>query len=96
MMKQALMILLLAWSLAAMAAGSRYVMRVDGLVCPYCAYGVEKKLRQIEGVGKIDIDLDKGLVTVEVAEGVELGEEQMRQLFRDAGFTWRSMTRQDL
>lgn len=88
--------LILLWSLAAFAAGTQYVMRVDGLACPYCAYGIEKKLKAIEGVEMIDVDLDKGLVTVNVGEGVELTEPQMVQLFKDAGFTYRSMTKQPL
>lgn len=96
-MKRYLLIpLLLLWSLTAFAAGTQYAMRVDGLACPYCAYGIEKKLKQIEGVEKIDVDLEKGLVTVNVREGVEITEPQMKQLFKDAGFTYRSMTKQPL
>lgn len=83
--------LLLLWSLTALAAGTQYTLRVDGLACPYCAYGIEKKLKQIEGVEKIDVDLQKGLVVVDVREGVQLTEPQMQQLFKDAGFTYRSM-----
>ena len=94
-MKTRLLIaLLVAWlSQAAFAAGVEYQMRVDGLACPYCAYGVEKKLKAIDGVEKVQVDLDKGLVTVDVKEGTELTEPQMQQLFQDAGFTFRSMTR---
>jgi len=88
--------LLLLWSLAAIAAGTQYVMRVDGLACPYCAYGIEKKLNEIDGVENLDVDLDKGLVTVNVREGVELTEPQMVRLFNDAGFTYRSMTKHPL
>ncbi len=82
---------LLALPLVAQAAGVRYVMRVDGLACPYCAYGVEKKLKAIEGVERVDVDLDKGLVVVDAREGVVLTEEAMRKLMKDAGFTFRSM-----
>ena len=82
---------LLALPLAAQAAGVRYVMRVDGLACPYCAYGVEKKLKAIEGVERVDVDLDRGLVVVDAREGVVLTEEAMRKLMKDAGFTFRSM-----
>jgi len=71
-------------------------MRVDGLACPYCAYGVEKKLKAIEGVEKVHVDLNKGLVTVDVKAGTELTEAQMKQLFQDAGFTFRSMTRKEI
>ena len=97
MKKMIMMILLaLAWNTAALAAGTQYQMRVDGLACPYCAYGIEKKLNKVDGVEKIDIDLNKGLVIVNVADGVKLSEEQMTQLFRDAGFTYRSMSEQAL
>jgi len=93
MKKMIMMILLaLAWNTAALAASTQYQMRVDGLACPYCAYGIEKKLNKIDGVEKIDIDLNKGLVIVNVADGVKLTEEQMTRLFKDAGFTYRSMT----
>ena len=83
-------------SQAAFAAGLEYQMRVDGLACPYCAYGVEKKLKAIDGVEKVHVDLDKGLVTVDVKEGTELTDAQMQQLFQDAGFTFRSMTRREI
>lgn len=97
-MKKNIMIILLAlsWSVTALAAGTQYQMRVDGLACPYCAYGIEKKLNAIDGVEKIDIDLEKGLVIVNVAEGVKLSDEQMTRLFDDAGFSYRSKTERDL
>lgn len=43
MKRYLVVLLLLLWSLAALAAGTQYAMRVDGLACPYCAYGIEKK-----------------------------------------------------
>jgi mercuric ion binding protein len=92
----AVMLLSMIWSAATLAAGTEYRMRVDGLACPYCAYGIEKKLKAIEGVEKIDVNLDAGLVIVDVAEGVELTEPQMKTLLQDAGFTYRSMTEKPL
>ena len=78
------------------AAETHYEMRVDGLACPFCAYGIEKKLKAIEGTSKIDVDLDKGLVKVNVTDGKELTEEQMKKLFNDSGFTYRSMKKSTL
>lgn len=37
----------------AVAAQPRYQIEVAGLACPFCAYGIEKKLRAIEGVGRL-------------------------------------------
>jgi copper chaperone len=87
----ALMIIGLIASTSALADGTQYRMRVDGLACPYCAYGIEKNLKKIDGVEKIEVDLDKGLVIVDVASGATLTDEQMVKLFTDAGFTFRSM-----
>ncbi|VAX13397.1 hypothetical protein MNBD_GAMMA24-2134 [hydrothermal vent metagenome] len=78
------------------AAGSHYEMRVDGLACPFCAYGIEKKLKAIEGTSHISVDLNKGLVSVNMAEGKKLTDEQMKVLFNDAGFTYRSMKKEPL
>ncbi len=90
-MKHILFALLMAWSLTAWAGNTQYTMRVDGMACPYCAYGIEKKLKAIEGIQEIDIDLDKGLVIVIGNESVSLSDEQMKTLFQDAGFTFRNM-----
>jgi len=91
-MKRIIPVLLLMFlSFGAFAADTQYIMRVDGLACPYCAYGVEKKLSAIDGVQGIDVDLNTGIVQVSVADGVVLEEPAMKQLFRDAGFTFRSM-----
>ena len=84
------------WNAAAFAAGTEYQLRVDGLACPYCAYGIEKKLKKTEGVEKIDIDINNGVVRVNVAEGVKLTEAQMAKLINDAGFTLRGMTEEPL
>ncbi len=78
------------------AAGTHYEMRVDGLACPFCAYGIEKKLKAVEGTSDISVDLNKGLVKVNTVEGKELTEEQMKKLFNDAGFTYRSMKKTPL
>jgi len=80
----------------AQAAGTQYEMRVDGLACPFCAYGIEKKLKAIEGTSNISVDLNKGLVKVEITEGKSLTEDRMKKLFNDSGFTYRSMKKKSL
>ena len=80
--------LLLAPIHGALAQTTEYKIRVDGLACPFCAYGIEKKFNKIDGVKFIDMDLDKGIVTVE-ADSVKLDDAQLKKLFQDAGFTYR-------
>jgi copper chaperone CopZ len=92
-MKLILLFLLMVWNITAFAENSHYTMRVDGLACPFCAYGIEKKLKAINGVFEIDINLDKGLVIVIADEQLKLTNKQMTELFQDAGFSFRSMER---
>ena len=84
-------VLLLAVTQTAVADTTVYSIRVDGLACPYCAYGIEKKLNELDGVKFIDMDLDKGVVTVESYD-VKLNDKQLEQLFQDSGFTYRTKT----
>ncbi len=46
-----------------------YKVYVDGLSCPFCAYGIEKKFSKVKGVEKIDIDLKTGTTIVTMASG---------------------------
>lgn len=69
------------------AASSIYQLRVDGMPCPFCGYGIEKKLKSMKGVEKVDIDISKGVVTVTTSEGTTLTEQAMRKVVKDAGFT---------
>jgi len=72
------------------AAPPAYALQVDGLACPFCAYGIEKKLSSIKGVATIDVDIKKGQVIVTMTEGVDLPEQLAREKVKDAGFTLRS------
>ncbi len=90
-MKTLLFCLVLLASGPALAAGTQYQLRVDGLACPFCSYGIEKKFMQTPGVESVKFDLEQGLVIVSVAKGIRLSEEQLDALIKDAGFTLRGV-----
>ena len=71
----------------AFAAPAQYQLRVDGLACPFCAYGIEKELNRTDGVESIRIDINAGTVTVTMAEGATMTEAQASRIVEDAGFT---------
>ena len=64
---------------------------VDGLSCPFCAYGLEKKLQKMEGVEKIEIDVENAFVLLTVEHGKTVYEEVIRERVKDAGFTAREI-----
>ncbi len=67
-----------------------YTIRVDGLGCPFCAYGIEKQLSAINDVDSVVVDISKGLVNVTMQQDILLDKEQAQQAVTNAGFTLRS------
>ncbi len=69
-----------------------YELGVDGIACPFCAYGIEKELAAIPSVEKIDIDLGRGVITVRLKDGATLDEAAARKAAKNAGFSLRSFS----
>ena len=61
-------------------------IEVDGLSCPFCAYGLEKKLKQA-GSKDVLINLEEGEATMSVPKEQQPTEEELRKIVKDAGFT---------
>lgn len=83
------------WTGTALADGSHYQLGVDGLACPFCAFGIEKKLSSIPGVTDTRVDLKQGMVIVTMKDGSQLSEPVARAKVKDAGFSLRSFARAD-
>ena len=64
-----------------------YHLRVDGLACPFCAYGIEKRLIAMIAVTRIEVDIAAGEMTVHVEEGIVLEEAVAERAVTSAGFT---------
>lgn len=70
--------------------------RVDGLACPFCAYGVEKKLERLEGVDSLDIRINHGLVILYSKEMGRIDEKMVNQKIKEGGFTPREIERESI
>jgi len=71
------------------------VVRVDGLSCAYCAYSLEKKLQELDGVDKIGINLKDGTATLTLKEGVAIKDKIIEKTVKESGFTPRSVKKKD-
>jgi copper chaperone CopZ len=78
-------------STAALADGTIYHIFADGLACQHCAETIDKQLREIEGVERVDILPGRGIVNVRMADSYALGEAQMAKMLAEAGVTFRRM-----
>lgn len=69
-------------------------LRVDGLACPFCAYGLEKKIIRLEGVSSYDVDMREGKVFVGLNPGAQIELNSLYKAVKEAGFTLRSISLQ--
>ncbi len=68
-----------------------YRLHVDGLACPFCAYGIEKKLGALEGVQSAETNIKDGVVIVTMKDGAPLSEAAAKQAVKAAGFSLRKL-----
>jgi len=87
-----LTLLALLLPIGAYAGSLVYSLQVDGLACPFCAYGIEKKLSSIEGMEDIKVNIETGQVIVTMEDGSTLTETLAGEKVEQAGFTLRSFT----
>ncbi len=74
----------------------KYVkVEVDGLACPFCAYGLEKKLKKIEGQQDLFIDIQEGFATFNVPADSKITKEKLSKIVKDAGFKARKVVFSD-
>ena len=80
---------LLGFTGSAWAQMQELTVRVDGLTCPFCAYGLEKRLSKIDEIATVSVDQPKGQAVIEVKPGQVPDFHEMRAAIRDSGFTPR-------
>ena len=73
-------------------AANQYTLGVKGVACPYCAFGVEKRLYKVDGVDEVVVDIGDSVVRVTMAQSKTLTEERARTAVEEAGFTLDSFS----
>ena len=74
----------------ALADEIQYDIRVDGITCPFCVSTSERALKKIEGVHTVGSNLESGTIFVCADSRVSFTDAQLKQLFLEKGFTYRS------
>lgn len=80
--------------LVAQAQVKQVSLRVDGLACPFCAYGLEKKLAKLQGyqVDTYTVKINEGVVSFDWQSDKPLDLEAIETAVDKAGFTLRGVT----
>jgi copper chaperone CopZ len=70
-------------------------MHVNGLVCAFCAQGIEKKLRKFPATADVLVSLEQRLVAVALKDGQDIPDTELRQALTNAGYTVTTIQRSD-
>jgi len=68
---------------------------VNGLVCAFCAQGIEKKLRAFPATDDVVVSLEKKLVAVATKPDTDIADDEIRHALTDAGYAVKAIHRED-
>lgn len=86
-MKHLKILLLLAGLGATAAANATTIeMTVNGLVCGFCAQGIEKTLRKDPATDDVFVSLEHRLVAIATKPDADIADDTLRQALKDAGY----------
>ncbi len=70
-------------------------VQVNGMVCSFCAQGIESKFKELKEVQNIDVVLEKKLVSIKLKDKATLSDEQVKKLIASSGYHVVSIKRND-
>src|SRR5687767_12668937 len=91
-MKRILLISLLA-AVSANAAADTIEMKVYGLVCGFCAQGIEKTLRKNPATEDVVVSLENKLVAIATHPGQDIPDAELTRALTDAGYDVKGISR---
>ena len=83
-MKKSILIVTLLFSLNSYALTQK--IEVLGMVCAFCAQGIEKSFGSVAHVKDVFVSLENYFVAIESKDGKSIDEKQIRTIITDAGY----------
>ncbi len=93
-MRSPLMIATMIALLATPAAAETIHIGLNGLVCAFCAVGVEKSFMKEAATESVKVDLDKKLATVMTKKDQTLDDAAITRIINDAGYQLTTIHRE--
>ena len=90
-------ILLVLTILSAMLTGAfaeTITTTVHGMVCAFCATGIEKTFRRQPEVATVKVDLPKKVVTITTKPGKTLSDAKVKEVVTYSGYTMGKIVRE--
>ena len=90
-MKKLMVVLIIGMSLNLQA--QEIMVSVKGMVCSFCAQGIEKNFKTQDSVKNIEVDLSKNFVKLTLKEKQSLEDSTIKKLIEDAGYNVEKIER---
>jgi copper chaperone CopZ len=87
------LITLLFLAASASARAATIEMNVSGLVCAFCAQGIERQLRKFSATADVVVSLEHKLVAVALKDGQDIADTDLRRALTNAGYTVKTIQR---
>ncbi len=85
--------LLMLLTCATAAFAETIEVKVNGLVCAFCAQGIEKTLRAKPETDAVLVSLEAGLVALTLKADANLSDATLRTALTESGYTVTEITR---
>lgn len=67
-------------------AGEEIKIGVKGMVCAFCAQGIEKQFKSQKEVESIEVSLQNKFVKIKFKDGQKISNEKITEILKDAGY----------
>lgn len=68
------------------AAAKDISISVNGMVCGFCAQGIEKKFKALPQVKSVEVSLEKKLVKVITKDNQDIDDAKINEILHEAGY----------
>ncbi len=85
-MKKLFLVLIMILASNSSFAGEEIKVGVKGMVCAFCAQGIEKKFKALPEVEKVDVSLENKFVKLKFKDEKHLENSKIAEILKDAGY----------
>jgi copper chaperone CopZ len=86
-MQKHLLTIVVIFGLTTAVSADTIKATVNGMVCGFCATGIEKTFRAQPEIKTVDVDLENKLVTLQTKQGQTIDDSKIRKLLGNAGYS---------
>ncbi|MEY2486818.1 MAG: copper chaperone [Verrucomicrobiota bacterium] len=93
-MRHTLLVLVILAGISGSAFAETITTTVNGMVCAFCATGIEKTFRKQPEVASVKVDLPRKRVMITTKPGKTLSDAKIKEVVTYSGYTMGNIVRE--